>query len=321
MENSLIKQLPLITTDMPNEVYHRGEWQKGFISSTTLKNYLVSPKYFQYHLFNPKQINPQAALQGSLYHSILESIVNTGSMDGYKNEFFVFHSPINPKTGEPYGSATKAYKEEYELQMENNGGKTPCTQEDITTAISMVECLLNDCGNTSEVVNYLISIGSAEVSFFTDYKGCNFKFRTDLKTRSKIVDWKSISTEDLHESTITKQIVKMNYGFSAAFYQFFYHEITGEWNDFLWVFQQKTPPYDAVIVNASPWAYSYDELTGQVIKGVSAIEFENVLEKHIECWKQGYFPGAESLIEPMGNYRIMYPQVPTYKRNTVINFF
>ena len=322
MKNSLQTkfQLPHIATEMANEEYHRGEWQSEFVSSTTLKNMLISPKFFRYSLSHPKQISLSAALQGSVYHSMLESLCKNGCIEGIYDEFFVFEAPINPKTGEPYGTTTKAYKEEYEAQMMLNNGKTPISQEEINIAKAMVEALLNDCGQTSEVVNYLLQIGTPEVSFFTEYEGCKFKFRTDLKTRNKIVDWKSCALDDLHPDTIAKQISKMNYGFSAAFYQFFNHLITGEWNEFLWVFQQKTPPYDAVIVSAGDWAYSAD-WDGQVIKGPSAIEFENVLNQYIECNKQGYYPGAESMIAPTNGYRIMYSTLPNYKRNSVINFY
>lgn len=320
MKNFEPKKFPFITTEMPNEEYHRGEWQREFVSSTTLKNYLVSPKYFKYSLINPKQISQAAAIQGSVYHSMLESICKNGCIDGIYDEFFVFDAPINPKTGEPYGATTKAYKEAYQEQIEMSGGKTPCSQEEIETANRMVTALLNDCGQTSEIVNYLLQIGTPEVSFFCEYEGAKFKFRTDLKTRNKIVDWKSCALDDLHPDTIAKQISKMNYGFSAAFYQFFCHQVTGEWNEFLWVFQQKTPPYDAVIVSAGDWAYATD-WDGQVIKGPSAIEFENILEKHIKCTDTDYYPGAECMIEPTNGYRIMYSTLPNYKRNSTIIFY
>lgn len=320
MKNLEPQKFPYITTEMPNEEYHRGEWQREFVSSTTLKNYLVSPKFFKYSLINPKQISQAAAIQGSVYHSMLESICKNGCIDGIYDEFFVFDAPVNPKTGEPYGATTKAYKEAYQEQIEMSGGKTPCSQEEIDTANKMVTALLNDCGQTSEIVNYLLQIGTPEVSFFAEYEGAKFKFRTDLKTRNKIVDWKSCALDDLHPDTIAKQISKMNYGFSAAFYQFFNHQVTGEWNEFLWVFQQKSAPYDAVIVSASDWAYSVD-WDGNVIKGPSAIEFENILEKHIKCTDADYYPGAECMIEPTNGYRIMYSTLPNYKRNSIINFY
>jgi hypothetical protein len=322
MENNLITQitLPHISFDMPNEQYHRGAWQKEFISSTTLKNFLVSPKFFKWSMTNPHQIGLAASQEGSLYHAMLESIGNTGSIDDIYKEFFVFYPPCNPKTGEPYGKATKAYTEAYNEQMEANCGKTPVSEEDIQKTYDMVTALLNNCGTTSEMVNFFLEKGTPEVSFFLEYNGGKFKFRSDIMSQSKIVDWKTITADDLHQDTIARQIAKMDYGFSAAFYQFFCHQITGVWKEFYWVFQQKSAPYDAVVVSADDWAYSVD-YTGALIKGPSAIEFENVLEQYLSCVRNNYFPGAECMVEPtVGNYRIMYA-LPNYKRNSVINFY
>lgn len=318
--NTQIK-LPHIAKEMVNEEYHRGEWQREFISSTTLKNMLVSPKYFRYALTNPKEISLAARQQGSIYHSMMESLCKNGCIDGIYDEFFVFEAPVNPKTGEAYGVNTKAYKEEYEFQMLANEGKTPISQEEINVAKAMVTALLNDCGNTTQMVETFLQNGQPEVSFFVEYEGAKFKFRPDILTATKIVDWKSIAADDLKEDTIARQISKMGYGFSAAFYQFFAHQVTGKWFDFYWVFQQKTPPYDAVVVSAADWAYSPDWDRQTAEKGPSAIEFENVLEQYIKCNKEGYFPGAEAFVPPtMGDYRIMFT-LPNYRRNSVINFY
>lgn len=313
-------KFPQVIKDMANEQYHRGEWQSEFISSTTLKNMLVSPKYFRYSLTNPHEISLAARLQGSIYHSMLESLTRNGCIEGIYDEFFVFEAPVNPKTGEPYGTNTKAYKEEYEFQMLVNNGKTPISQEEINTAKAMVNALLNDCGNTSQMVETFLQNGEPEMSFFIEYEGARFKFRPDIITANKIVDWKSIASDDLKEETIARQISKMGYGFSAAFYQFFAHQATGKWFDFYWVFQQKSAPYDAVVVSANDWAYSPDWDRTMAEKGPSAIEFENVLNQYIKCNNEGYFPGAEAMVAPTGDYRIMYT-LPNYKRNSVINFY
>lgn len=36
----------------------------------------------------------------------------------------------------------------------------------------------------------------------------------------KIVDWKTLAVDDLHEETVNRTIAKFHYGISAAFYQF-----------------------------------------------------------------------------------------------------
>lgn len=309
-------KLPFVSFDMPNNDYHRGEWQKEFISSTQLKRYLVSPKYFQYVRENPDadSVSLEASMQGSVYHSMLASLVNKGNLDEeFLKEYFVFEPPVNPKTGKPYGIDTNAYREVYQQALLDNPGKEATSQAEVETARKMINCLLNACGRTSDAVKQLIEWGQAETSFFCEYKGWKFKVRTDLQTQNKIVDWKTISAPDLHQSTVVRQINKLHYGISAAFYQFFLHEITGQWKEFYWVFQQKEAPYDAVLVSASDVAYSYNEEREYLRRGPAACQFEALLRQHLRCHDTGYFPGAEVFLLPsFSGQRIMYAHPDKY---------
>ena len=317
------KNLPAFILDMPNEEYHRGEWSRDFVSSTQLKNLLISPKAFDYlRRIGGVEISLEASMKGSVYHAILASIANTGCLDEFESEYFVFEPPINPTTGAAYGISSQKYQIAYQQALAEHPGMEATSQAEVDLANTMVEALLHHCGNTSESISQLLEWGTAEISHFVEYEGLGFKFRTDLKTSRKIVDWKTISSKDLHEETITSQINKMNYGFSAAFYQFFNHLATGEWAEFYWVFQQKEPPYDAVIVSADAWAYCKLDDESPVYKGASAIEFENALEQYIKCSKSGYYPGAEVFIQPnLKGRRVMNLNVPTYKRNNIRTFY
>ena len=303
---------PFVSTDMSNEDYHRGEWQREFISSTALKRYLVSPKYFQFVRENPEadSVSLEASMQGSVYHSMLASLVNKGNLEeDFLKEYFVFEAPVNPKTGQAYGTGTKAYMEAYDAALAEHPGMEATSEAEVDKARKMINCLLNACGNTSKAVKQLIEWGQAEVSFFVMHEGEGFKVRTDLQTNNKIIDWKTISADDLHQSTIVKQISKLHYGISAAMYQYFIHEVTGQWKEFYWVFQQKQAPYDAVLVSANSFAYRYDPVIGEVYRGPDAQLFETLLNRHIDYHKTGWFPGAEVFIMPSsGGRRIMYAQ-------------
>lgn len=317
------QNFPAIIHDMPNEEYHRGEWSMDFISSTQLKDCLISPKQFDYNRRNGgKAIGFEASMKGSVYHSILSSIANTGCLDAFYDEYFVFDPPINPSTGVAYGITSNKYLDAYKLACEENPGKESTSKAEVELAQRMVDELLYHCGSTSESVAQLLEWGTAEISHFVMHEGFGFKFRPDLKTRHKIIDWKTISSKDLKEDTIARQIISCNYGFSAAFYQFFNHVITGEWDEFFWVFQQKEPPYDAVLVSAEAWAYNQLDEESPIYKGVAAIEFENALEQYLACQKTGKYPGAEIFIQPNAKgRRIMRLNVPTYKRNNAQTFF
>lgn len=208
------KNLPAIILDMPNEEYHRGEWSRDFVSSTQLKNLLISPKAFDYlRRIGGVEISLEASMKGSVYHAILASIANTGCLDEFESEYFVFEPPINPTTGAAYGISSQKYQIAYQQALAEHPGMEATSQAEVDLANTMVEALLHHCGNTSESISQLLEWGTAEISHFVEYEGLGFKFRTDLKTSRKIVDWKTISSKDLHEETITSQINKMNYGF------------------------------------------------------------------------------------------------------------
>lgn len=317
------ESLPAVIFDMPNEEYHRGDWSKEFVSSTQLKDFLISPKAFNYNRNNGgKEIGLEASMKGSVYHSILASIANTGCLDEFYKEYFVFEPPINPGTGAAYGISSQKYQAAYQQALADHPGMEATSQAEVDLAQRMVDELLYHCGNTSESVGQLLEWGKAEVSHFVEYEGLGFKFRSDLKTCNKIVDWKTISAKDMHEETIASQINKMNYGFSAAFYQFFNHLMYDKWVEFYWVFQQKEPPYDAVIVSADAWAYCKLDDESPVYKGASAIEFENALAEYVKCSRSGHYPGAEVFIQPnIKGRRVMNLNVPAYKRNNIRTFY
>ena len=259
--------------DLPNEEYHRGERFKDFLSSTQIKDYLVSPKFARFKALHPEmfEIGVEAAEKGSLYHDAMESIVNTGSLDKWRNNLLVFQPPINERTGCPYGRETQKYRDALAEAVAANPGKSLTSNADVQLVETMVYELLHCCRETSKQIKQILSFKQtkAEVSHFVEYKGCKFKYRPDVETAKKIIDWKTVAVDDLHEDTVNRVITKFHYGISAAFYQFMEHERTGVWKEFYWVMQQKTAPYDAVFVSAANWAYHMED--GIVKMGASAL--------------------------------------------------
>ena len=117
------KNLPAIILDMPNEEYHRGEWSRDFVSSTQLKNLLISPKAFDYlRRIGGVEISLEASMKGSVYHAILASIANTGCLDEFESEYFVFEPPINPTTGAAYGISSQKYQIAYQQALAEHPG-------------------------------------------------------------------------------------------------------------------------------------------------------------------------------------------------------
>jgi len=314
-----------------NEEYHNGEKYSAFISSTGLKQYLKSPLWFKHAIDNKVGgIGKEAQVVGNAYHDLLASYTNTGSDEWFMENYVLFKEPINSNTGKPYGMHTDTYKKLELEQKELNPGKELITQFTFDNTQTMVNHLLYGSRENSKDIRMFLKYGKAERSYFCEYEGAYFKFRKDLGTRKKIIDWKTISADNLHENTIRKQITNYKYDISAAFYQFFDHIITGTWKEFYWVFQQKEAPYDFVIVDASPYTYAF---ANELINGkrekiitdvnIGARKFHALLEQHIHCVEEGYWPGAAIFIQeetfgPQKGKRIMKPEIPFYENKDIV---
>jgi hypothetical protein len=307
-----------------NEDYHNAEQYKPFCSSSTLKLLMTSPLYAKYCMEHPEKKETQAMSQGSVYHSMLASLTNKGNLSDFDNEFFLFDAPVNPKTMEPYGFISKAYQEAIESQKIINQNKIPCSQGEKQKAQDMIDMLLNGNPHLSPQINQLIKIGKAEQSHFIQYQGQYFKYRTDLKTSKKIIDWKTTKLESPKPENWSREIVNYNYHISAAFYQFFEFLLTGKWKEFYWVVQESEPPYDFNILSASGWTYelSTDNERTIIETKIGSEMLNKLLEYYILCCEKNQWPGYSIFIQPnwLGQ-RIGFPDVPGYYKNQIFEFF
>ena len=302
---------------LSNEDYHRVEGYRDYLSSTQLKAYAKSPKFAKFMLDNPQE-ETDAMRFGSLFHSAMQLFRQHGTIDAFWHSVAIFTPPKNPNTDQPYGNTAKAYTEAYAKFLADNQGKEIATLAEVQQIDDMVGSIVRPCvgGATAKQVLNLLKWGKSEVSHFFEYEGCKFKFRPDLETKKKIVDYKTVATDDLSERSINNIIAKYGYDVSAAFYLWGEHEQSGIWKTFYWLFVSKVPPYDAVLVDASEWTYIYDPDSDIVMPQVGAIKMKRLLDLHIKCSKENIYPGAEINI-PKDDYgrRIMRPTPPPWEIN------
>lgn len=301
-----------IIRGLSNDVYHHGEEYSDYISSSQLKNYLKSPKAYKYALLNPEEEKNENLEFGSLFHSCVEAWVK-GLQDEWLSSMAVFNTPINEKTGLPYGLTTKAYAEAYAKFLTENEGKQIASKDVLDKVCKMVSSLFYQCGETSVQIQKLAK-WSKEIEtsyFFETEEGTKLKIRPDLLTNGKLIDWKTCSC-DLDEDSIVKQIVKYRYDVSVAMYQWVLHEITGVWYKPYLVFVSKSEPYEAVMVDMSLWCYNYEPELDFVAMNVGALEFKRLLNLHTECMKKNEWPGVESLLPDNEGIRVLQPPVPVW---------
>ena len=295
--------------EIPNEEYHRSPKYSAFISSSGLKNFLVSPKHAKYYKEHPRPSTPAMAF-GSFYHDLLAAIANTGTTEAVKDIWRVFEPPINPKTNEPFGKYTKAYAE---TLADQGRGVNLIDSEDEILAKAMINELLHGDELISHEIRWLLDIGQAEQSHFVEYLGHGFKYRTDLKTEGKIIDWKTTTEEFPKVDKFPQVITKYHYDISAAMYQFFEHEITGIWKPFYWVVQEKEPPHSFTILDSKEWTWEIRQDRGEqiIIPKIGGLLFLKLMDQYIHCIEKDFWPGYSIFIKPdFRGHRIGVPEVP-----------
>lgn len=211
---------------LSNEQYHHGEEERQYLSSSQLKWYLRSPKFFKHNIDNPTEDKSDALRLGSLFHDLMACLAEFNGDWGkgftkWKDGIVIFDPPINPKTGVYYGATTKVYAEAYEQFLADNEDKTVANVLETDLAGDMACSLIRDSGATSEQVRKLLKWAKAtEVSYFYETEdGIKLKVRPDLLTKTKLVDWKTCSLDSLDEDSIARQIIKYRYDVSLAMYQ------------------------------------------------------------------------------------------------------
>lgn len=304
---------------LSNEAYHHEAPYSEYLSSSQLKRYAVSPKAFKFALDNPTEEKSDALRFGSLFHDCMAALAEGGLLEHVIDAIAAFEPPMNEKTGQPYGSTTKAYTAAYEKFTAELNGVLASTMEEKELVSTMLNSLLYDSGATSEQVCKLLKWGKPEVSFFYETEdGIKLKVRPDLLTRKKIIDWKTTTSDDLTEDAINRTILKYGYHISAAMYQYVVHEITGKWLDFILVIVSKAAPHDCVMVDMCNYGYRYYPEADMVAIGPGAMEFKKLLDLHIKCTKENHWPGAEQAIPNNNGVRILEIQPPRYYANRFI---
>lgn len=286
-----------VIENLPISEYHSSDTYSAFISSSQLKNYLISPRYYKYHKDNPEESATAALEFGANFHEAMESVdlnADDLGLDKWRGKD-PFVAPVNERTGKPYGINTRKYIDAVDAYIAEHGYYKPTEQTETIT--KMITSLLNNSGTTSTMVREFIQNGESEVSIFGRIDGVFVKVRPDLLTDTAIVDWKSTNSSDLSPKALNSAILRYGYHISAPMYQRALFEATGVWRNFYLVFVSKVAPYDAVIVDMVQYGYRAIPDTPSVIKGYGAEEFERLLSLHRECVATCTWRGAEMLYE------------------------
>lgn len=302
---------------LPNEEYHRGNDYSGYISSSQLRNYLVSPAYYKRRLSEPNETTPAMEL-GTLVHDALEFIHHTGdfSLSAWHERKAVFEPPVNPSTGTPYGATTKKYAEAYQQFLETADGRQIASKDSLDIAHSIARSVENDLW-----MSRLILKGDAEHSLFVEDGLWKAKIRPDLLLSSALIDYKTFNG-DINETKLINRVLDSGYHIQMSMYQDIIHEVTGRWVVPYLLFMQTCEPYGVQMMSLNQFCYTVAE--GQMVNDmtIGAREYQMLKALHLHCLEKNEWPGAEIFVQPDDKgRRIMEPEVPAYAINRIRQYY
>lgn len=256
--NDLNIDLNLLQAE-PAEEYHAKARQ--YLSSHRLIDFMKCPwLYFKKSEGLIVDRDSPAYLVGRAAHArILEG------RDAYESQF-ALGGPINPKTGRPFGAATKAFDEWAQVQ-----GKPVLSLEQV----ELIEQMASAVAMNDEAVDLLL-YGRSEGVVRADYCGTKCQIRIDWTHPHKgIVDLKSCDEIDWFEADARRY----RYLTQLAFYQAVLAEVVGEMVPVHVVAVEKREPYRCGV-----WLVSNDSLA------IARRENEAAIRRLQNCRQRGIWP-------------------------------
>jgi hypothetical protein len=251
-----------ILTFEPAEVYHAQ--RAKYLSSHQLAEFRRNQLLFRKkQLGLVKDEDRPAFLLGRAAHTLILE-----GREAYEREFAV-GGPVNPKTGEPFGSRTKAFQEWADAQ-----GKPVLTDDQVL----LVENL-NAAVHAHEHAAALLADGVAEGVVRTDYCGVACQGRFDwVNPQRGIVDLKTCDSIDY------LQLDARSYGY--AHQMAFYRSLL------TCVSETVVPAYLIAVEKREPFRCGVWRM-GEDVLGIAQKENEEGIERLKECrakdqWVSGY---------------------------------
>jgi len=232
VDDNLAIDLGVLSAE-PAEEYHAKAGE--YLSSSMLRNFLVSPDYFRRkELGQTKETESSGLLLGTATHvRILEG------KDAYQTQFAI-GGPINPRTDKPFGMNTQAW-----ARWAAEQGR-PVLSEDMA---DKVETMTRSVSLNEEAVELLLW-GRSEGVARAQYHGMPCQIRIDwLHPEHGIVDLKTTggSLNRLH-------YLIREYGYlqQLAFYQSVLAEVIGEHVPAHLVIVEANEPHRCQVVSFGP---------------------------------------------------------------------
>lgn len=268
----MAKDVTKLFTFEDEEFYHYQSKSGKVLSSHMLMDFITSPKLYYKKTIGAIAERPRSAyVFGRACHKLILE-----GRNAFDQEYVVSDGPINEKTGQPYGSTTKAYLE----------WKYAQDREIISTSdygeLAKLSAGVQNNNNAKE----LLSSGVAEAVIRTDYCGIPCQIRLDwFNPEHGIIDLKTTAELKYFESDAKKY----NYIRQMAFYQQVLKQVTGELFPVFLIAIEKQEPYACGV-----WSITQDALDCYIQSN------ERYIERLKECIANSVWPTGYEEIRVLG---------------------
>ena len=209
--------------------------------------------------------------------------------DLYRDQYAVMpdFEPSDDKAKTAGWRNTKDYKAQRDAWLAEREGIETISQDEADQIDAMAAVMF-----AHPVVKLLRARGGCEVSVRYDLMGVPMKSRLDKHVPEgqfppTIIDLKTTTTTD--RDALDRAVLSFRYHFKAAVYIDGLEAATGERADYMWVFQEKQPPYDVIVRQIDD-----DSLR------VGRQEYRTVLQRLKLALKANEWPGRSRDIERGG---------------------
>ena len=250
--------------NIPFEVYLEDAYQGQYLTSHFLSDFRICPLLYKQKLNGEVIIDDTAAFQiGRATHALV-----LAGQDAFDEEYLVSAGPINPKTGEPFGKLTKAYKDWAATQTK----KIILTNE--FDFMSKLQEAVWAHPKAAELLDGCVCEGVVR----TEYLGENVQIRMDAfnPNLKAIIDLKTCDNLDF----FTNDCFKYGYAEQMAFYRDVFKAASGGVDTTAWLIAvEKRIPYRCGV-----WQVS-EEMLAQAGKAN-----ERAIEELKSCREQDVWP-------------------------------
>ena len=247
---------------IPADEYHAASRSGQYMSSHLLADFRESPELYRRKTNGEiaESESPALALGRAAHCLILEGHA------AFDEQYLVADGPVNPKTGEPYGKATKAYAEWIAAQT-----REIVSPRDFGFIVKLQKSVwLHDAASA------LLDSGVSEATVRAEYCHVPCQIRMDwFSPEHGIVDLKTCDSLKWFEGDCKR----FGYIYQMAFYRAVLREATGE----------NVPVHLVAVEKNEPFSTGVWELPGDVLDQAEKVN-EAALARYRKCLQTGEWP-------------------------------